>query len=57
LLVEEAFHRARPDQVGFVGFLHVDAGRVGLGIDGGRSNIQLAAGADDAHGDFAAIRD
>jgi hypothetical protein len=57
LLVEEALHRPRADEVGFISLLDVDAGGIRLGIDSDRGDIQFAAGADDAHGDFAAICD
>ena len=57
LPVQEAFDGSRADEVGLVGFFDVDAGRIGFGIDGGCGDIQFAAAADDAHGDFAAIGD
>ena len=45
------------DADGFVGELDVHGIDVGLGVDGDGFDIQLAAGADDAEGDFAAIGD
>ena len=57
LFVEEALHRSWADQIGFIGLLDVDAGRVGFGINRRRGDIQLAARANNPHGDFAAIGD
>ena len=36
---------------------HVQRVRVGLGVDGHGRDAELAAGADDAHGDLAAVGD
>ena len=46
-----------PDADGLVGELDVHRIDIGLGIDGDGFDIELAAGADDAEGDFAAIGD
>ena len=46
-----------PDQIGLVRLLDINPGRIGFGIDRGRGDIQFAAGADDPHGNFAAIGD
>jgi hypothetical protein len=53
--IEESLHRTRSDEVGFIGFFDVNAGRIGFGINSGGCDIQLAAGADDSHGDLTAI--
>ena len=45
------------DADGFVGELDVHRIDIGLGVDGDGFDIELAAGADDAEGDFAAIGD
>ncbi len=46
----------RSDSDRVVGFTHVQRGAVGLRIDRDRLDAQIAAGADHAHGDLAAIR-
>ena len=53
--VQEAFDGARPYEVGLVGFFDVDAGGIGFGIDRRCRDIEFAAAADDAHGDFATV--
>ena len=45
------------DADGFVGELHVERLHVGLGIDGEGLDAHLAASADNAEGDFAAVGD
>ncbi len=47
--------RRRTDAVGVLGELHVQRLAVGLGVDHHRLDIQLAAGAEHAHGDLAAV--
>ncbi len=49
--------RAGADADGLVGELHVERIHVGLGINGEGLDALLLAGADDAQGDFAAVRD
>ena len=39
LPVQESLDRPRPDEVGLVRFFHIDAGRVGLGVDGGGRDV------------------
>jgi hypothetical protein len=41
--------------IGFVGVAHMERGPVGVRIDRGRAQSALAARAQDAHGDLAAI--
>ena len=53
--VQEALDWSGADEIGFIGFFDVDPGRIGFGIDGGGGDIQFTAGADDPHGDLAAI--
>src|SRR5581483_5659037 len=55
LHVEKALDRARPDEIGLVRFLDVNAGGILLGVDGGGRDAELAACADDAHRDLAAV--
>ena len=56
--IEVAFgRRAGADTDGFVRHLDVQAVAVGFGMDGDGFKPHLAAGADDAHGDFAAVGD
>ena len=57
LAVQEAFHGAGADHVGLVGLFDVDAGGIGIGINGGGRDIQFAAGANDAHRNFTAVGD
>jgi hypothetical protein len=45
----------RTDVKGLVGEPHVQRGAVGVGVDGDRLDAELAAGADDAHRDLAAV--
>ena len=45
----------RTDAIGFVGQVQVGGAPVGLAEDGHRLDAQLAAGAEDAQGDFAAV--
>ena len=47
----------RSDENRFVGFSHVRRAHVGLAVNGDRLYAQLLAGADDAQGDLATIRD
>jgi len=49
--------RGRTDADRFIGEVDRQAVRVGLAVHGDRLDTELAAGADDAHGDLAAIRD
>src|SRR5207245_1028638 len=49
--------RGRTDTDRFIGEVDRQAVRVGLAVHGDRLDTELAAGADDAHGDLAAIRD
>ena len=46
----------RSDGDRVVGLAHVQRGAIGLRIDRDRLDAQVAAGADHAHGDLAAIR-
>ena len=56
--LEVAFaRRRRPDVDRFVGVADVQAGAVSIRIHGDGRDAQFAAGADDAHGDLAAIGD
>ena len=56
--VEVALARGgRADADGLVGESHVQRFAVGLGVDGDGLDAELAAGADDAQGDLAAIGD
>ena len=43
------------DEVGFVGEADMEGGAVGFAEDGDGADAEFAAGAEDAHGDFAAI--
>src|ERR1700674_239769 len=55
---EIAFARGRgAEGVGFVGEADVEGGAVGFAEDRDRADAEFAAGAEDAHGDFAAIGD
>ena len=55
--VEVAFVQARrADADGFVGKAHVQRVAVGLAVDGDRLDAEFLAGADDAQGNFPAIR-
>ena len=45
------------DADGFVGEARVQAVAVGFGVDRHGADAQVLAGADDAHGDFAAVGD
>src|SRR5882762_11195484 len=47
----------RTDADRLVGEMHREAVRVGFAVDGDRLDAELAARADDPHGDLAAIRD
>ena len=47
--------RRRADRVGFTGQAHMQGVAVGFAEHHGRWNAKFAAGAQDAHGDFAAI--
>src|SRR5439155_20871364 len=49
--------RARSDRVRLVGAADVQRGAIALGVHGDRRDVHLAARADDAHGDLAAVRD
>ncbi len=49
--------RGRADGVGFIGEADVQGFAVDITEDGDGANAQFAAGAQDAHGDFAAIGD
>ena len=49
--------RARPDVDGLIGVAHVPRAAIAVGIHGDRRDPELAAGADDAHGDLAAVGD
>jgi hypothetical protein len=49
--------RRGADADGLVRQLDVERGAVGLGEDGDRADVQLAAGPDDAHGDLAPVGD
>ena len=49
--------RRRPDADGLVGEGHVPRLGVGLGVHGDGRDAELAAGADDAHGDLAPVGD
>ena len=49
--------RRRPDADVVVGEAHVQRFAVGLGVDGDRLHAELAARADDAQRDLAAVRD
>ena len=49
--------RRRADAERLVGHLHVQRVAVGVGVDGDAGDAQLAAGADDAHRDLAAVGD
>jgi hypothetical protein len=55
--VQKALHWPWTNQVGFVGFLDVNPGRISLRIDGSGGDIEFAAGADDPHGNLTAIGD
>ena len=44
-------------QIGVVGHAHVQRRAVGFGVDGDGLDAELAAGADHAHGDLAAVGD
>ena len=46
---------AFPDAHCLIGHLHVHGVGVGLRINGDGANVQFAAGANDAHGDFTAV--
>ena len=45
------------EAVGLVGVEDVEGGAVGVGVDGDGRDAELAAGPDEAEGDFAAIGD
>ena len=45
------------EAVGFVGVEDVERGAIGVGVDGYGRDAELAAGPDEAEGDFAAIGD
>src|ERR1039458_1442951 len=47
----------RADGIRFVGFADVQRGAIHVGVDSNRGNSHLVAGADNAYGDFSAIRD
>ncbi len=47
--------RCRTDQVGMIGFAHMQRGAIGVRIDGDRFDSQFAACADDPHGNLAAV--
>ena len=49
--------RRGADEVGFVGEADMEGGAVGFAEDGDGADAEFAAGAEDAHGDFAAIGD
>ena len=49
--------RARADRVRLVRVAHVQRRPIAFGVDGDRRHAQLAAGADDAHRDLAAVGD
>src|SRR3989449_1583225 len=57
LHVEKALHRAGADEVRLVGLLHEDGGGVALRVYRDGPDPELPAGADDAHGDLAAVGD
>src|ERR1035438_4747793 len=46
-----------PDWVRFIGFANVQRGAIHVRVDGNRGNPHLVAGADDAYGNLAAVRD
>src|SRR3989440_9662412 len=50
-------YRVGADEVRLVGLLHVDGGGVALRVDHDGPDPELPAGADDAHGDLAAVGD
>ena len=47
----------RTDRISVVGVFDVQGFAVGFGINRDGFNVELAAGASDAHGDFAAVGD
>ena len=49
--------RVRADRIGLVGHAHVTGGAIALAVDRHGGDAHVATGADDAHGDFAAIGD
>ena len=55
--VQVAGDRIRADVVGFIGLLDVQGMAVRVGIDGHGGDAGLGTGADDAHGDLAAVGD
>src|SRR5207237_1772096 len=57
LHVEKTLHRVGADEVRLVGLLDVDGGGVALRVDYDGPDPELPAGADDAHGDLAAVGD
>ena len=57
MLQVAARRRRGADAHRLVGEAHVQRARVGLGVDGDRRDAELAARADDAQRDFAAVRD
>src|SRR5207249_1210842 len=57
LHVEKALHGVGADAMRLVGLLHVDGSGVALRVDRDGPDSELPAGADDAHGDLAAVGD
>ena len=47
----------RADGVSLIGLADVQRGAVHVRVDGNRGDSHLVAGADDAHGNLAAVRD
>ena len=45
----------RPDRIGFVGHAYVQAGAIRFAVNGNAGDFQLAAGAQNAYCDLAAI--
>ncbi len=55
---EITFARRRgADGIGFIGQANMEGGAVGFAEDGDGANAEFAAGAEDAHGNFATIGD
>src|SRR5262245_19762853 len=53
--VQETFDRPWTNHIGLIGFLDVDTGRVGFGIDGRGCDDEFTAGSDNPHRNFATI--
>jgi hypothetical protein len=49
--------RRRADGISLIGFTHVQRGTIHVRVDGNRGNPHLVAGANDAYGNLAAVRD